>query len=401
MPEKVLFITNKLRPNRGPEALQSTLIAKHLSKHCKVHVLSTTRDPVETGLSIQHHVPKKGFSPLKSRIENTYAKLGKNLKLCFPDPSAGWVEDAILKASGIMATEDINIIITRSMPASTHMIGLAMKRQHPRARWIASLSDPISINPYQDFISKGLKKRLVEYERDIFNEADTITHTNTFALQTYNKIYPRLTDKQIVLSNMFERQNVEKSRHLKLKSGPMILSYAGRFYGQRNPEALFKAIQLFIKKNGKESIRFDIIGAGISRRLSTLVHKYHLGDSIRQFPFLEKEELAKQLSASHMLVSIDGDFPGINIFSPSKNFDYLSLTVPILGITRKGSTAALIEETGSGFWAEPGDSRGICKILQEHQVRLREGYEFTPNHDRVMDYHADNEIKRFYNLVLK
>ncbi|MFO7618150.1 MAG: hypothetical protein R6W91_00570, partial [Thermoplasmata archaeon] len=95
------------------------------------------------------------------------------------------------------------------------------------------------------------------------------------------------------------------------------------------------------------------------------------------------------------LVTIDADFPGDNIFLPSKNIDYLSLTVPILGITRKGATASLIEETKSGAWAEPEDTEGILSLLKTHCERVEQGYEFFPEHGKVMSYQASKVIRHF------
>jgi glycosyltransferase involved in cell wall biosynthesis len=201
----------------------------------------------------------------------------------------------------------------------------------------------------------------------------------------------------MVMTNMFDRKSVQKTRFISSGTGPMTLSYAGRFYGKRTPLSLFKAMRMFLDTD--IGLKLKIIGAGKSQKLHSLIKKYGLESSVELMPFQEPSELVNLLSSSHMLVTIDGDFPGNNIFSPSKNFDYLSITVPILGITRKGPTAALLEETGSGYWAEPDDVEGILKLLVSHQTRVREGYEFAPNHERVMDYHAKNVMKKFCNEV--
>jgi len=75
------------------------------------------------------------------------------------------------------------------------------------------------------------------------------------------------------------------------------------------------------------------------------------------------------------------------------------MTVPILGITRNGPTAAIIEETRSGFWAEPEDADGLCKLLAEHMTRVKHGYEFTPVNAAVMTYHAKNVMCKFLTQV--
>jgi glycosyltransferase involved in cell wall biosynthesis len=393
--EKVLFITHRLRPNNNAEALQSTMIAKYLSRHCETHVISTTQNPTDLGASIHHHVQAKSASSLGAQIERLFSKFGKNIRFTFPDPHARWIEEAVINASALIKENQIKTVITRSMPASTHLIGLNLKSKYADIRWIASMSDPISINPYQQYSSQKLKIRMVGFEKRIFNLADIVTHTNHFVIEEYRRIYPDMGRKHIVLSNMFDRQDVPWSRFIKSGDGPMVISYAGRLYGRRSLEPLFQAARNLIESDKNSIMIINLIGPGKSRKLDRLIAKHGLANVIRILPFMDSQKLAQVLQSSHLLVTIDGDFPGESIFLPSKNMDYLSMTVPMLGITRKGPTAALIEETKSGFWAEPEDADDISKFLQQHRARIIRGYEFVPDHEKVMNYHCNNTIAQF------
>ncbi|HAX97183.1 MAG TPA: hypothetical protein DCY35_11810 [Prolixibacteraceae bacterium] len=395
--EKVLFITNRLRPSTNAEAFQSTMIAKYLSENCEVHVLSTTETPTDIGKSVHHFIPSRPDRSFGSKMDSLNSRLGRNVKATFPDAHAGWVFEAVRKASTLITDKKIDTVITRSMPTSTHLIGLQVKEHHPGVRWVASMSDPMSINPYVRYSSKALESRIAEFEKDIFAKADIVTHSNSFAIEAYRRTYGNLPSKHIVLSNMFDREPVVKIRHIRSGDGPMLLTYAGRFYGRRTPEALFKAIRMFLDSGG--SLKLNIVGAGKSRRLDGLVKKYGLSDIVEHKPFLEPEQLAALLVASHILVTIDGDFPEDNIFLPSKIIDYLSMTVPILGITKKGPTATLIEETRTGYWMEPSKVEGISQLLENHLTKVKEGYDFSPDYDAVMAYHAKNVMNKFWARV--
>jgi hypothetical protein len=88
--EKVLFITNRLRPSTNAEAFQSTMIAKYLSENCETHVISTTENPSDIGKFVHHFIRQKADKSAGTGIEHLYSRLGRNVKVTFPDTHAGW-----------------------------------------------------------------------------------------------------------------------------------------------------------------------------------------------------------------------------------------------------------------------------------------------------------------------
>ncbi len=51
--------------------------------------------------------------------------------------------------------DEYDVVMTRSMPPESHMIGLKIKEIKPEIKWIASFGDPIANNP---FVLKGMRK---------------------------------------------------------------------------------------------------------------------------------------------------------------------------------------------------------------------------------------------------
>ena len=43
-----------------------------------------------------------------------------------------------------------DIIMTRSMPQESHLVGMKIKKDFPDVKWIASFGDPIKSNPYHN-----------------------------------------------------------------------------------------------------------------------------------------------------------------------------------------------------------------------------------------------------------
>ena len=217
MAKKVLFITRKLRPYNGPEAFQSTMIAKYLSMNCETHVISTTKNPQGIGNAEHYFITENETRSVSSKIESIFSRMGVNVKLSFKSADTAWIDVAIRKAENVIRNENIQTVITRSSPATTHLIGLGILPENAGIRWVCSMSDPITINPYIDIILPRAKNELLEYERKIFEEADVITHTNVYLADEYLKIYPQHRGKFYVLSNMFDREIVENERAMKLK----------------------------------------------------------------------------------------------------------------------------------------------------------------------------------------
>lgn len=399
MAKKILFITKKLRPYNGPEAFQSTMIAKYLSMNCELHVISTTSTPSDIGNARHHYIPENETGTISSKIESAFSKMGLNVKLVFQEVDTRWIDETVKKAEDITQDHDISTVITRSSPAPTHLIGLGMTFDE-EMRWICSMSDPISINPYLDFIFPKAKKELLEFENKIFERADIITHTNTYLADEYSELYPQHKEKFYILSNMYDREISVNERLLKLDSERMVLSYAGRLYGKRNPAPLFKAINKFTKKMGQGKIRLNLIGTGESKKLNYQIKNHGLNDIVTKYPFLDEQKLFELLKQSHLLVTISEKIEGNNFFSPSKNYDYLSVVVPILGITSHGATADLIEETRSGTWAELSDVESIYQTLVDQYNKLLEGYVFTPDIESIKKYHAKEVINKLCNEVI-
>ena len=69
-----------------------------------------------------------------------------NSIFCKSDNINDWVKEAY--EYFVKNRKKYDIVMTRSMPQESHVIGLKIKENYPEVKWIASFGDPIKNNPY-------------------------------------------------------------------------------------------------------------------------------------------------------------------------------------------------------------------------------------------------------------
>lgn len=95
-------------------------------------------------------------------------------KLLIPDKERLWELFSQRKASRIVKSEGIDLIYTYSPPASSHLIGLYMKRKFPGIPWVADFRDewtgsPISADGASKSMRSGIEGKM---KKQILEKAD-------------------------------------------------------------------------------------------------------------------------------------------------------------------------------------------------------------------------------------
>jgi glycosyltransferase involved in cell wall biosynthesis len=237
---------------------------------------------------------------------------------------------------------------------------------------------------------------MMEFENELADKADILTMPNDHLARHFIKKHPRSQAKMRVLTNMHEREPKSSEAQPMIVGRPLVMTYAGRIYGLRDPSGLFRAMSMFIATHGVGSLRLDLVGVGKSRRLEMDIRRNGLSGAVRTLPFMDGEAFDNQLRASHLLVAINENIPGYGMSSPSKVYDYLATGTPILALTAAGATSDLLEETAAGKWIVPTDVEGIYQALEE---RLRMAPRMTANREKAMKYHARNVVAGFFDAL--
>ncbi|MCS6930361.1 MAG: glycosyltransferase [Saprospiraceae bacterium] len=174
-------------------------------------------------------------------LSAAYRRVWKNL--CFPDDAWQWYWPALQMAEALHRQHPFEMVVSVSLPFTTHLVGRAFKRRHPEVRWLADIGDPYSLHPgpLQNPLYSLLGRR---FERAVLTEADAVALTNPGLAEAYARrlgvpaerfavVPPLWNDDATALEE--ETPWIEKYWHI---------GYFGTFYAPiRTPHALADLIR--------------------------------------------------------------------------------------------------------------------------------------------------------------
>ncbi len=154
-------------------------------------------------------------------------------------------------------------------------------------------------------------------------------------------------------------------------NGKFVFMYSGNIGLYYDLENLIRVLQRFgpgTKTDDGREVAFVFVGNGSMRdRLISYAESRRM-DNVIFIPYQEKENLLYSLNAGdvHWVVNAKG-IKGVSC--PSKYYGCAAVQAPILGVLEKDSEIrCIIEETGSGLCADPGDyetvRQNICWFVE-------------------------------------
>lgn len=135
-----------------------------------------------------------------------------------------------------------------------------------------------------------------------------------------------------------------------------IIMYSGNIGLYYDLENLIRIIKNF---KDEDNVVFAFVGAGSIKDKLILYKEQHNLENVVFIPYQDKNHLIYSLNAGdvHWVVNAKG-IKGVSV--PSKLYGVMAAGKPILGVLDKDSEARLIiEETGCGLVAEPGDYKAV------------------------------------------
>ncbi len=281
-----------------------------------------------------------------------------------------WIEEAV---EYFQENKDkYDIVMTRSMPPESHMIGLRLKKIKPEIKWIASFGDPIADNPYvklsisypsphsrancKSFKGVISPKRIIRnslfkvrykkqqravlekdlnLQNEVFKNADYMIFNSEYQKNYMLKdCKDDIKNKAIVLNHSFDKdlypENVEKNDKIKM-------SYVGHLDYLRTPHLLLEAISELKDIDDKlaDKITFEFYGnMGDSDKV--LIIDDELTDIVKVKKPVSYLESLKIMKESDWVFLIDANLTEVNdknIFFAAKLADYIGSGSNIFGIT--------------------------------------------------------------------
>jgi glycosyltransferase involved in cell wall biosynthesis len=306
----------------------------------------------------KERIPYAGI-PDKNKM-SAIGKLALYIRSNFfiPDARKGWNKYALAACKEIIEKEKIDLIVTTSPPHSTQLIGLALKKQFPKLKWVADLRDPWTDIYYYPKLShtESSKQKDRELEKEVLLNADLITTVSADLKRMYLEKSDKISaDKIQILPNGFDTDDFAKVSTQ--TNNKFTITHTGTINSNYNISGF---LQAFKKLDADVNVKFiGNVDPLIKQQLSSAI-------PIVEFtPYVSHEEAIKLMcNADLLLLAIPDNKDNKGILT-GKLFEYLAAQKPILCLgPPNGDAAYIIRDCGAGKTYSFEDADNILLYLQ-------------------------------------
>ena len=294
------------------------------------------------------------------------AKMFIRNMLSLPDSHNFWVPFAVAKGISVIRHEKIDVILSTSPPASTHVIGYLLSLLSGR---------PLVID-YRDLWTQheGYHFRQLPWlfrnidrwlEQRVLNRARAIaTATDEFSeLVRQNNRFKR-PESVATITNGIDPDDFAGIKFPDKKNEKFTLLHLGSLYGNRNPKFFFRALDEWLKRTPGAQEKTCVLFYGNTPGYDSVVKGTRL-ESVVQFKgHVPQHEILPKLWQSDMLLLILGFHPGGAGVMPAKLFEYVCTGRPILAFVPEGVAAKVIREHNRGTPITSEDVEATIRILE-------------------------------------
>lgn len=300
----------------------------------------------------QRQMPETGGNAQKRSGRKSMPGIKKFLVavLSFPDRYAGWIPFAIVRGVYEVLTKSISIIFVTNPPASALFVGF----------WVALLTGRPLVVDYRDpWIGKSVFFRPFEFM--VFHYAKKIVVTSPQIYEVYRKRFLGISkDKYQIIYNGYDgAEDIQAPP----KEKKLVFLHVGTLYSSHEPVFFLETLASvydndFLNKN--VIVRFIGQKPDLPEELSGKLHS--VMDYQDRMPRKECFTFVKE--ADILLAFLPDKYVRAGCV-PSKIFDAMVFKKPVLGVFNKGSAQELIDDSGIGITAVPGDRASLENFLSQ------------------------------------
>lgn len=282
--------------------------------------------------------------------------------LFIPDPRFMWIKPASERIVDLVKEKNISAIITTGPPHSMHLIGLHVKKRC-NVKWIADFRDPWTfIDFFQDLkLTNWARKKHFRLEKKVIEGADSLVTVSKSWGEEFFQLYGR---KFEIITNGFDPEDFTRKEMIG-STEFFEITHIGSLSKDRNHPVFWQVLSKIcqLNKEFKEKLRVSLIGT-ITPELQSEINSLGLSDNVALIGHMPHGEVIKKIEASTLLLLLINNTSNQMGIIPGKLYEYLAAARPILCIgTKKGDTAAIIEETQSGKVIDFNDAAFLEKTL--------------------------------------
>ncbi len=289
-----------------------------------------------------------------------------------PDARVGWVPFAVRRGRQLLASGEIDAMLTTGPPHSTHLAGAALQ-WWTGTPWVADFRDPwTDINYYQELPhTRWAQAADAALERMVLRRADAVaTVSPTWRDLLASKVAdaaPGAADERFyVVQNGFDEDDIPASPPSLGTTDTFDLTHVGSLYASRNPTALWRALARLRAETDNLRLRMRLVGT-VDPNVRRALAAHDLTDRTEHVPYVSHEEAVAYMQRAGLLVLSIESFAAAAGMMTGKIYEYLAAGRPVVGVgPPEGDAAALLDKTGGGRLFGWDDEDGLRRYIRAH-----------------------------------
>jgi glycosyltransferase involved in cell wall biosynthesis len=299
--------------------------------------------------------------------------------LTTPDLYTGWILPAIVAGLKAARESKAEQICSSGPYWTNHLVGLALSYL-TGLPWTAHFRDPWITGNWQAPTS-SLATRLNKWlERIVVTRATAVVSVTEEHSAAFRQSYPRLpADKFFTVPNGYDNGEWEESpaetRREQESGEKFLIAYTGKFYIERDPQPLFRALKTLIDSGEieREQVRVELVGwceTSEGRSVREMAVNLGLSECVNILGPRSRQETIRRIRQADLLLLLAERFV---IQIPGKTYEYLRAGRPILALTSEGALANFLRRTGAGWVVDPKDDAGVFGAVRERYRQWKAG----------------------------
>jgi glycosyltransferase involved in cell wall biosynthesis len=326
-------------------------------------------------------MPKEKIRKLLSRLSKTFF---------IPDNKKSWAKKAYQTAQKLLQEEKFDIIYVTIPPFSSFMYAAKLKKEFGIPLFV-DYRDLWFGNHFAFYPTPYHRYKHKKQEYTALHATEKVIALNRRVKENILLTYPFLSfNDVIIIPHGYDPSDFEVAVDKSESSKKMKLNYAGIFYENITPEYFLKAFKdLSIERPDiAANIELGFIGY-LRDENKGLISELGIGDSVKDYGYMEHKEAVKKLKSSDVLWMMIGKAPNADTISTSKLYEYFGSRKPILASVVDGVAKNALQEYGAAFITQPDDIQEIKDaIIQIHELFRNKklptpNEEFVQRHNRI------------------
>ncbi|MFN9393311.1 MAG: glycosyltransferase family 4 protein [Flavobacteriales bacterium] len=267
--------------------------------------------------------------------------------LIIPDARRFWIGPSVRYLCQYLSEHTTDVIISTGPPHSMHLIAEAVSRR-TGIPWLADFRDPwVNMDNADKFrMTRYARARHEFLERRVLRSADSVVTVSWYLSSQYERIRQRAV---CTITNGYDQTDFD-GRGRPADSGKFIIGHYGTFGEDRNPVALWEALEQLLAEEPAlaRDLEIQLVGPTDASVLAS-ASTHRLAGCIRHVPYLSHDTIIDRMRSSAVLLVILNQNTNEEGRVTGKIFEYVASRRPVLGIGSVTSDCArVIRETGCG-----------------------------------------------------